>query len=283
MTKWAMVIDIDKCIACYACFTACKDEFYDNDYLPYSVSIKRREQTFIRLRKRERGQFPHVKVSYMPILCMQCNEPPCMKAAQNSAIYKREDGIIIIDPVKAVGQRKIVDACPYNEISWNDERNVPQKCTFCVHRLDEGKLPRCVQACPSGALLFGDLDNPESNVSQIMKSGSMKPLNPEYNTKPSVYYISLYKMTKYFIAGNVVFKDTDECADGVEVTLINEKTGESNTVLTDVFGGFEFDGLEPETKYRLKFKHPRCSPKELLVTLEKGDAYLGYIFVERKE
>ncbi|MEM3640768.1 MAG: 4Fe-4S dicluster domain-containing protein [Candidatus Bathyarchaeia archaeon] len=281
MKKWAMVVDIDKCIACYACFTACKDEFWNNDYPPYSSSIKRREQTLIRLEKKERGRYPHVKVAYMPILCMQCDNPPCMKVAKNNAVYKREDGIVIIDPAKAAGQREIMEACPYNAISWNDEKNIPQKCTFCVHRIENGEIPRCVQACPSDALLFGDLNDQESEVSKMVKSGLAEPFHPEYDANPNVYYVSLYKMIKYFIAGNVAFKDTDECAEGVEVNLVNEDTGESKTLKTDMFGGFEFDGLEPNTKYCIKLNRTGYASKEIKVKLDRTDIYLGYIFMEK--
>jgi len=280
VTKWALVVDVDKCIACYACFVACKDEFWANDYPPYSLGVKKREQTLIRLVKRERGKFPYVKVHYMPILCMQCDKPPCIKVAKNNAVYKREDGIVIIDPEKAVGQREIVNACPYGVISWNDERNLPQKCTFCVHRVEDGKIPRCVQACPSNALIFGDLDNPKSEVSKMVKSGLAEQFHPEYNTKPNVYYLNLYKMTKYFVAGKVVLRDTDECAEGVEVALINEKTGESRTTLTDSFGKFEFDGLELNIKYRIKLNRPGYISKELSLILEE-DTYLGNIFLDR--
>jgi len=279
--KWAMVVNVSKCIACYACFIACKDEFWDNDYLPHSVGIKKREQMLIRLEKRERGKFPYVKVAYMPIMCMQCDNPPCMKVAKDNAVYKREDGIVIIDPIKAVGQREIVRACPYGAVSWNDEKNIPQKCTFCVHRLELGKLPRCVQACPSGALLFGDLNDPESEVSRIVRAGIAEPLHPEHGTGPNVYYIDLYKMTKHFIAGSVAFKDTDECAEGVEVTLINEETGETRKAKTDAFGTFEFDGLEPNVIYRIKLEYPGYVPKEIRLKLDK-DTYLGYLFLERE-
>ncbi|MBS7647016.1 MAG: 4Fe-4S dicluster domain-containing protein [Candidatus Bathyarchaeia archaeon] len=281
MRKWVMVINVDRCIACYACFIACKDEFWGNDYPPYSAGIKKREQTLIRLEKRERGKFPHVKVAYMPVLCMQCDNPPCMKAAKHNAVYKREDGIVIIDPVKAFGQQELLKACPYNAVSWNDEKNLPQKCTFCIHRVEEGKLPRCVQACPSGALLFGDLNDPESEVGKILKSNQAEPFHSEYGTKPNVYYINLYKMTKYFIAGDVAFKESDECAEGVEVTLINEATGESRKVKTDAFGSFEFDGLEPNTRYRIRLDHPGYTPKEIPLKLDEADIYLGYIFLEK--
>lgn len=283
MKKWVMIVDVDKCIACYACFTACKDEFWNNDYLPYSAGIKKREQTLIRLEKRERGKFPHVKAAYMPVLCMQCDDPPCVKAAKNNAVYKREDGIVIIDPVKALGQQEILKACPYNAVSWNDEKNLPQKCTFCIHRVEDGRVPRCVQACPSGALLFGDLNDPEGEISKLLKSGSAEPFHPEYGTKPNVYYMGLYKMTKYFIAGNVAFKENDECAEGVEVTLINEETGETKKLKTDTFGGFEFDGLEPNTRYRIKLDYPGYASKEIQLELDSADVYLGYLLIEKQQ
>ena len=276
-----MVIDVDKCIACYSCFIACKDEFWDNDYPPYSAGIKKLDQTLIKLMKRERGKFPHVKVAYMPILCMQCGDPPCAKLAKNNAVYSRMDGVVIIDPQKAAGQREIIEACPYHVVSWNDEKGIPQKCTFCVHRIESGKIPRCVQACPSGAMIFGDLDDDQSEVSKIVKRGLAEPYHPEYDTEPSVYYTNLNRITKYFISGNVVFKDTDECAEGVEVTLINERTGLNKTVLTDPFGGFEFDGLDSDTSYRLRIAYTGYAPKELHLKIDRKDIHLGNIFIER--
>ncbi|MEM2320964.1 MAG: 4Fe-4S dicluster domain-containing protein [Candidatus Bathyarchaeia archaeon] len=281
MVKWAMIMDINKCIACYACFNACKDEFWGNDYPPYSTSIKRRGQTFIRLLKRERGTFPHVKAAYMPILCMQCDMPRCMEVARDGAVYKRRDGIVIIDPVKAIGQKEIVEACPYNAVSWNDEKNLPQKCIFCVHRIEVGEAPRCVDVCPSGALIFGDLEDEKSEVSRKLKELQAEPFHPEYGTRPNVFYLNLYKITKYFIAGSVAFEDTDESAEGVKVSIINLKTGESRVMFTDFFGTFEFDRLEPNTEYLLRLEYSGYQTKEIKVPLGEKDIYLGYIFLER--
>lgn len=281
MTRWTMVINISKCIACYACFVACKDEFWGNDYLPYSLGIKKRDQTLIKIVKRERGKFPYVKLAYMPMLCMQCDNPLCGKVAKNGAVYRRTDGVVIIDPIKAVGQREIVNACPYGLISWNDERGIPQKCTFCVHRIENGKVPRCVQACPSDALTFGDLDNPESEVSRLVKENSARIFHPEYETKPNIYYIGLNGMTGFFIAGSVAFRDTDDCAENVKVTLENKRNGEKRITYTDFFGTFEFDGLEPNTEYIIKLEHPNYAHKELKLVLNE-DTYMGYIFLENE-
>lgn len=101
--------------------------------------------------------------------CMHCEDPLCVKAAKNKAVYKRPDGIVIIDPEKAKGQKQIVSACPYSAIWWNEETQTPQKCTFCAHLLDQGwKVPRCVQACPTGALSFQSLE--ENELKELIKN-----------------------------------------------------------------------------------------------------------------
>ena len=279
MAKWGMVIDITKCNASYSCFIACKDEYWDNDYLPYSAAQPRHGQSWIRIEKKEGGSYPHIRVSYMPIPCMQCNAAPCIKAAKNRAVYKRPDGIVIIDPEKAVGQRQIVDACPYGAIFWNEEKQLPQKCTFCVQRLEEGKIPSCVKACPSKAMIFGDLDDPESEVSKLVGSGKAEVFHPECKTKPRVYYIGLERITKNFLAASVVFGDIDECAEKVKATLVNKKSGEEETALTDAYGVFEFTGLSAG-RYSLKLEYAGYAEKTMDVNL-KADKYLGAVNLNR--
>jgi Fe-S-cluster-containing dehydrogenase component len=273
MTRWGFVIDISKCNACYCCFTACKDEHWDNDYPPYTAAQPRHGQFWMNLAKNERGKYPYIKVAYMPEPCMQCEDAPCIKAARDGAVYKRPDGIVVIDPQKAIGQKQLVEACPYGAIYWNEEKNLPQKCTFCVHRLEEGEIPRCVQACPSGCLAFGDLDDPGSDVSKLLKSTKAEVFHPEWNTKPNVYYIDLHKMTKHFIAGAVIFGDTDECAEDVSVTLA--ANGKSVKTITNNYGNFEFDGLDAG-KYSVKLERAGYASKTIDVDLKTG-TYLGDI------
>jgi len=277
MAKWGMVIDITKCNACYSCFIACKDEYWDNDYPPYSAAQPRHGQAWIDLVKKERGACPWIRVAYIPVLCMQCDNAPCVKAAKNRAVYKRPDGIVIIDPKKAVGQRQIVDACPYHVIFWNEEKQLPQKCTFCVQRLEEGKIPKCVQVCPSQALIFGDLDDPKSDVSKIMASGKTEALNRGRKAKPRVYYLGVPKL---FIAGSVVYGDVDECAEGVSVTLTNQSTDKSTKTSTNNFGDFEFDGLGAE-KYSVKFECKEYKGKTVAIDL-KTDKYLGAVNLTKR-
>lgn len=281
MVRRAIVIDINKCNGCYNCFLACKDEFWNNEHMPYSASQPRHGHQWMNILIRERGQYPHVKVAYMPLPCMHCEDAPCIRAAKDNAVYRRPDGVIIIDPIRSVGQKQIVDSCPYGVVYWNEERRMPQKCTLCAHLLDGGwKEPRCVQACPTGALIFGDLDDPNSEVYKAIAMGKAEPYKPELGTKPRVYYIGLHKYTKEFISGSVAFKDTDECAEGVKVTLVCKETGETRTTHTNIFGDFEFDGLKPG-EYAIQLECPEYQPKIIEIKLEKS-IYLGCIFLERK-
>ena len=153
MKGWYLVIDVEKCEDCKNCFLSCKDEFVDNDWPCYSAPMPDHGQSWIVTEGKERGQYPFVDVAYLPSLCMHCDNPPCINAAANGACYKRSDGIVLIDPLKAKGQEELVKACPYGAIRWNEALKLPQKCTFCAHLLDSGwEQTRCVQSCPTGAL-----------------------------------------------------------------------------------------------------------------------------------
>lgn len=270
MAKYGMVIDVSRCIACYCCFAACKDEYWENDYSPYSAAQPRFGQFWINPIKKERGTFPCIKVAYVPNLCVHCDSAPCIDAARDSAVYKRPDGIVIIDPKKAVGQQQIVESCPYKVIFWNEEKKLPQKCTLCAHRLKEGKTPRCVLSCPSEALKFGNLDDPKSEVAKLVASGKPEPLYPEHNVKPRVYYMNVPKI---FIAGSVVYGDIKECAEGALITLTSN--GKSMNATTNAFGDFMFDGLAAG-KYSVKIECKGYTAKTIDVDL-KTDNYLGAI------
>jgi Fe-S-cluster-containing dehydrogenase component len=271
-----MVIDITKCSGCYNCFLACKDEYCGHDYPGYSAAQPMTGHYWMNLTEIERGQYPKVKVAYIPVPCMHCREAPCIEQAQNGAVYRRPDGIVIIDPVKAKGQRHLLSACPYGVIYWNEEKNLPQKCTFCAHLLDQGwKEPRCVELCPSGALTFGDLDDPQSEVARLIASNNTEVLSPEFGLKENVVYIGL---PKRFIAGTVAYMDTDEVAPGVTVTLT--KDGVQNTVITNNFGDFEFEGLASDSEYLLKIEAPQYKTHEQRVETRKN-TYLGVIMLQK--
>jgi len=273
MSKWGMVIDVSKCTGCFNCFTACKDEHWNNDYPPYSAAQPRFGQFWMNVKTIERGMHPFVKVSHIPIPCMHCEDAPCIKAAKDGAVYKTDEGIVIIDTAKAVGQKQIVDACPFGAIYWNEETKLPQKCTFCAPRLEKGAEPRCVQACPSAALIFGDLDDPSSEVAKLVASGKTEAYNEMESVKPRVRYIGLPKM---FIAAAVVLGDVDECAKGAKVTLSGaaSATEEANT-----YGEFCFEGLKPG-KYTVKVEYAGYASQTVEVDLA-DTKYLGDIVLSR--
>ena len=266
MARYGIAVDVEKCTGCYSCFLACKDEYVGNDYLPLTAAQPAAGHQWLRINEVEYGAGTKVKVDYIPILCQQCEEAPCMLADGQGEVYRREDGIVVIDPEKAKGHREIVDACPYGVIFWNEEKDLPQKCTFCAHMLDAGeKDVRCAESCPTGALVFGDLDDSGSKVSQVLKAkkGKVESFKPEFGTKPVVKYISL---PKPFIAGEVLLSDkSGECPRGAKVTL--QAKGEKKILVTetDFLGDFEFKGLARDTDYILRAEHEGYIAKELTV------------------
>jgi len=276
VTRYGMVVNVDKCVGCYNCFLTCRDEHAGNEYPGYSAPQPLSGGNWTKLIEVERGEYPHVKVDHVNIKCMQCDNPGCMKAASNGAVYKRPDGIVIIDPEKAKGQKDIVNACPYRQIEWNEELELPQKCTFCAHLLDKGDPePRCVESCPSGALVFGDLDDPKSEVAKLVKLGGAVPMHPEYGLKEKVTYIGL---PKRFVAGTVIYGDIDEVAAGIEIVL--SCNGKTQKMKTNGFGDFEFEGLEENTEYTVKIK-AKGYKAESLVAKTRKDVYLGEIVLEK--
>ena len=276
MTRYGMVIDITKCTGCYNCFLTCRDEFAGNSYPGYAAAQPMTGMNWIRIIEKERGQYPKVKVAYTPLTCMQCENPGCLKVAQDKAIYRRPDGIIMIDPVKAKGQKQIIAGCPYRVIEWNEEQQVPQKCIMCAHMLDKGEqVPRCVESCPTGALIFGDLDDARSEIAKIMASGKTEIMHPEYGMKEKVQYISL---PKKFVAGTIIYGDIDECANGLRVLLIGDK--ESRETKTNGFGDFEFEGLADNIEYTVKIEAPGYKSKSLKARTQK-DNYVGEIVLKK--
>jgi Fe-S-cluster-containing dehydrogenase component len=273
MTRYGMVIDVTKCNGCYNCFITCKDEHCEIDHKPYAIGQPLTGQTWMKVIEKERGRYPKVKVDYIAIPCMQCEEPACA-VADPKAVTKRKDGIVIIDPGKAVGNKDVVTHCPYRAVYWNEEKQVGQKCTFCAHLLDKGwKEPRCVEACPTGALIFGDLDDPNSEVATLVASGRTEAFGP-YGLEEKVRYIGL---PNEFVAGAVVFGDKDECAKGVTVTLVGPDDAAATTV-TDGFGDFEFEDLPANTAYTVKIAAAGYAAKEIPVKTSRS-VYLGDIIL----
>ncbi|MBN1627308.1 MAG: carboxypeptidase regulatory-like domain-containing protein [Deltaproteobacteria bacterium] len=245
MNGWYMIIDVEKCENCKNCFLACKDEYVGNDWPGYSASMPNHGQSWIVTEGRERGQYPFIDVAYLPIPCMHCDNPPCVTAAPDGAIYKRPDGIVIIDPVKAKGREDLVKVCPYGAIRWNESQNLPQKCTLCAHLLDDGwKHTRCIQSCPTGALTLRK--GTRSRMEQAINEEALETYHPELGTHPRVFYKNLHRFTRCFIGGSVSvwINEQNECAAGALVTLFDSAGKQAGICTTDSYGDFKFDNLE---------------------------------------
>jgi Fe-S-cluster-containing dehydrogenase component len=245
MARWNLIVDVARCDNCRLCFLAVKDEYVGNDFPGYSAAQPPLGQSWLDLRRKERGSYPLVQARFMPVMCNHCDEAPCMKAARDGAVRKRPDGIVIIDPEKSRGQKQIVDACPYGAVSWNEEKQIPQAWPFDAHLLDLGwTQTRAEQACPMH--VFRTVRVEDAEMQRIQAEEGLEVLKPELGTKPRVYYKNLHLMTKCFVGGTVVHhvKGVEECAPGVQVVL--EKDGrEVGRATTDTFGEFVIDRLEP--------------------------------------
>ena len=202
--KWGMVIDLNKCREdCTACIKACREEnnvAFVNDER-YDIHWIRKAK----LKSKEEGI--NLEKSVI-LLCNQCDKPPCAQVCPVQATYKRDDGIVIVDHHRCIGCRYCMIACPYNARYFNmkesedwPNKNFPRRshgvaeaCNLCAHRLDEGKMPACVEACAKqgcGALSVGDLNDNSSNVSQLIAKSAVKRIREDLGTEPKVFYIGL--------------------------------------------------------------------------------------------
>ena len=244
MKNYVLLVDVDKCTQCYNCVLACKDEHFENDFPPISVGCKELDQNWLDLEIVERGNNDQVFVTCRPVGCRHCADPLCV--TDSGAAYKREDGIVILDPSKADSLSKI-GACPYSAIVWNDEKNIAQKCTMCAHLLDAGdKEPRCVEACPTSCLTFGDLNDPSCNASRLVAE------NSELMSQTGI--VRYFNRTGRIIAG-CVYQNEKEVAEGAEVYLINNGDVVDKT-FANGFGDFRFINLDDAADYSLEIKYP---------------------------
>lgn len=240
MTQWAMVIDLDKCVACQGCSIACR---FENN-IPAVAPAEAQQGRAIRWNDvfpnpinptEERGEYPHVRTRYMTRPCMHCVNPPCTKVCPVQATYRDDEGLVRQNYERCIGCRFCTVACPYGvryfnwyEPEWSPEmalalspdtvegpgqvegppvraKGIVEKCTFCIHRLQQAReravaegrdfrasdyVPACVQTCTGNARFFGDLEDPDSSVTQLTVSPRAFRLLEDVGTHPKVIYLS---------------------------------------------------------------------------------------------
>ncbi len=202
---WAYVVDTYKCIGCGNCVKACKKENHvPEDHHVYrtwveSYRVKPDGQVTIESPNGGFDGFNDVeygkdeKAFFVPKLCNQCKEPPCVQVCPVGATYKTKDGVVLVNRKWCIGCSYCIQACPYKARFIHPEVHVADKCTWCYHRISKGMKPACVQACPTGARSFGDLSDETSTVREVLKTKRVGVLHPELGTKPAVYYVGLDK------------------------------------------------------------------------------------------
>ena len=266
-----MIVDVAKCTNCNLCTLANQDEHVDNTFEGYSAPMPKHDHLWIDIRANERGSGPVMDVVYLPVMCQHCDDAPCIKAAQNGAVTKRDDGIVLIDPVKSKGQKAIVDACPYGAVKWNEELQLPQAWYFDAHLLDVGwEEPRCAQVCATGALKAVKLSDEE--MSALKQREGLEELQPESATKPRVLYKNLKRFTHEFIGGTIIrtVDGTTDCVTNADIRV--ERDGSViGRAITDAYGEFKIDGIAPDSgRYDVIIEAPGSDAKRIDVALGKS-------------
>jgi Fe-S-cluster-containing dehydrogenase component/formate-dependent nitrite reductase membrane component NrfD len=179
MANYGFAIDLRKCIGCHACTIACKAEHQ----IPIGVNR-------CWVKTVEKGTFPQTRRFFFPVLCNQCDEAPCARICPTNALFKRRDGIVDLNGDACIGCRACMVACPYDQLFIDPNTHTAEKCNFCANRIENRLLPACVSVCPTECRIFGDLDDPSSEVARIARHEAVTVRKPEKGTLPKVLYIA---------------------------------------------------------------------------------------------
>jgi Fe-S-cluster-containing dehydrogenase component len=177
--RYAMAIDTKKCVGCSDCVVACQTENdvpigYCKDWITETVE----------------GTYPNLSIELRSERCNHCDNAPCVRCCPTGASQIVDGGIVITEEDLCIGCGACVESCPYEARFPHPTKGFADKCTFCLHRVRDGKQPACVEVCPTHCMYFGDLDDPNSDVSRVLKNRKNYTLAPEAGTGPQIYYLS---------------------------------------------------------------------------------------------
>jgi Fe-S-cluster-containing dehydrogenase component/formate-dependent nitrite reductase membrane component NrfD len=176
--KYGFVIDNRKCIGCHACTTACKSEHQ----VPVGVN-----RTWVK--QVEKGTFPDTRRLFSVMRCNHCTDAPCVEICPTEALFTRPDGIVDFDKDRCIGCKSCMQACPYDALYIDPETHTAAKCNYCAHRIDVGLEPACVNVCPEHAIISGDMENPHTEIAELLARQPTKTRKPEKATIPNLFYI----------------------------------------------------------------------------------------------
>lgn len=175
--RYAMAIDTRKCVGCSDCVVACQTENnvpvgFCRDWVTEVVD----------------GTYPNVSIELRSERCNHCDNSPCVRCCPTGASHIEDGGIVLVEHSKCIGCGACIQACPY-DARYSHPEGYVDKCTFCIHRIREGKDPACVSVCPTSCMYFGDLDDPNSKIVNVLKNRKFKSLAPEAGTNPQIFYL----------------------------------------------------------------------------------------------
>lgn len=260
MGKKVFLIDVARCNGCHNCQIACKDEHCGADWAPYAKAQPDTGQFWCKVEQTVHGTVPKVNMTYLPKIGAQDD---ALRDYCSDILMPREDGLIVIDPEKSAGRKDVAEK--FEGVYWNEELQIPQGCTGCAHLLDDGwTVPRCVDACATEAMRFGD---EEEFAEELKKAERLTP-------NSHVYYLNL---PKRFVAGQVIDELKDEVVIGAAVT-IQDESGNVMKTETDEFGDFWFKRIEG-AKYHVWVEAEGYVTRELDADCVDHDVNMGRIKV----
>ncbi len=200
MTRFGFVLDQRRCIGCHACTVACKAEH------GVELGVFRTWVKYI-----ETGEFPETRRHFSVLRCNQCTDAPCVEVCPVTALYKREDGIVDFDNERCIGCKACMNACPYDALYIDPESQTAAKCNFCAHKVDVGLKPACETVCPAEAIISGDLDDPDSEVSRLINVVPSHVRAPEQGTGPNVFYLGAHEaaLNPLMVGGDGAYVTTE--------------------------------------------------------------------------